>query len=174
MCAAVCLHISIGVNVNRRSLSSWTLRSRQQGPIMRNEGAGLTKSSVRVPNTNHQTASKLLVHSCGGNTLNIKHYHVKIVTAFISVPRSILTLFIAMLAAPLLGKRPIKVNLKSVCPPPPTTTIRTSTWKHFYPNCTVLKVDLLQDHQIFCSHACMSALLSYTAQIFYRLGQSRG
>ena len=53
-----------------------------------------------------------------------------------------------MLAAPPLGKHPLKVpNLK---PSKFVGRLCMSTLKDLYQKCTVLKVDLLSDHQIHC------------------------
>ena len=60
--------------------------------------------------------------------------------------------FTATLPSSSFGKRPIKVpNLK--------TFFSSSSSLHelqigLLSKCTVLKVDLLQDHQIYCLHAC--------------------
>ena len=63
--------------------------------------------------------------------------------------------FTAVLAAPTLGKRANKsVKFEIVkaflCP------LRMNTLKDFYQNA---QVDLLQDHQIYCSEACMCCAL---------------
>ena len=60
-------------------------------------------------------------------------------------------------ATPSHGKRPVKVpNLKSLRLFP----ISHEHLKGFLPKCTVLKLDLLQDHQIYCFRACMCTLFS--------------
>ena len=63
-----------------------------------------------------------------------------------------------MLATPLLGKRPIKVpNLKllKLVLPPSYGHVNGFLSKH-----TVLKVDLLQNHQMYCLEPCMCAFFS--------------
>ena len=65
--------------------------------------------------------------------------------------------FTAMLAPPSLRKRPTEVrNLKSLG----LVAFSHEHVKGFLPKGTVLKVDLLQDHQIYCFQACMCAFLS--------------
>jgi len=63
-----------------------------------------------------------------------------------------------MLAAQSLGKRPVKApNWK------PWRLVLPPSYKHvnrFPLKCTLLKVDLLQDNQLFCLEACMCALPS--------------
>ena len=63
-----------------------------------------------------------------------------------------------MLATPSLGKRPIKApNCK------PLRLVLPPSYGHangFPFKCTVPKVDLLKDHQLYCLEACMSALSS--------------
>ena len=44
-------------------------------------------------------------------------------------------------------------------PPPPPPALHEH-FKELLPECTVLKVKLLQDHQICCLQACMRALFS--------------
>ena len=62
-----------------------------------------------------------------------------------------------MLAAPSLGKRPVKVpNLKSLRLFVPLH----EQDKGFLSKCTVLKVGLLQDHEMCGLQACMCALFS--------------
>ena len=62
-----------------------------------------------------------------------------------------------MLAIPLLRKRPIKApNLKSVRPFFPSH----EHVKGFLSKYTILKVDLIQDHQMYCLQACMCVLYS--------------
>ena len=57
---------------------------------------------------------------------------------------------------PSLGSRPIKVpNLKSFSLPPSHEQVKGLLSKS-----TVLKVDLLQDHQLYCLQECMCALFS--------------
>ena len=70
--------------------------------------------------------------------------------------------FTAMFVAPSLGKRPIKEpNLKSWrLSPFSRHLLRMNTWKDFNQKCTILNVDLLQDHQIYCLQACMYARFS--------------
>ena len=74
--------------------------------------------------------------------------------------------FSAMHAAPSLGWQPVKgLNLKSLRLFPPIRTKAFSPNSHehvkgFLSKCIVLKVDLLQDHQIHCLQACMCALFS--------------
>ena len=62
-----------------------------------------------------------------------------------------------MLAVPSFKKRPTKVpKLKSA-------RLFYLSHKHvkgFLSKCTVFKVDLLQDHEIYCLEACMFALFS--------------
>ena len=75
--------------------------------------------------------------------------------------------FTAMLAAPSLGKKPRKVsNVKPfrLFLPPSHEYV-----KGFLSKCTVLKVDLLQDHQIHCMEECVC--VHFSARKFYRLGQ---
>ena len=68
---------------------------------------------------------------------------------------------------------PITVpNLKSLRLPPPPHPPLHEHMKGFLPKCTVLKVDLLQDHQIYCWQA--PVCVNFSARIFYRLGQLRG
>ena len=66
--------------------------------------------------------------------------------------------FTAMLAAPSLGKLPITVpNLKLLRPLCP---LRLRHVKAFLSKCTVLKLDLLHDHQMYGLEVCMRALFS--------------
>ena len=65
--------------------------------------------------------------------------------------------FIAMLVAPSVGKRPKSAKSETIKAFLP---ISHEQVKGFLPKCTVLKVDLLQDHQIYCLEACMCALFS--------------
>ena len=71
-----------------------------------------------------------------------------------------------MLATPSLGKRPTKVTtLKSfrLPPPPPPPPPPPSSHEHvkrFLSKCSILKADLLQDHQTYCLQARMCALFS--------------
>ena len=71
---------------------------------------------------------------------------------------TVINTFTATLAAPSLRKRPIKVpNLK------PLRLVLSPSHEHmngFLLKCTVLEVDLLQDHQIHCLEVCMCALFS--------------
>ena len=60
-----------------------------------------------------------------------------------------------MLSAPSLGKRPIKVETVKAFLPPSHEHV-----KGFLSKCTLLKVDLLQNHRIYCLEARMGALFS--------------
>ena len=65
--------------------------------------------------------------------------------------------FTAELAAPSFAKPPIKLpSLKSLRLFPASHELV----KRFLSKCTILKADLLQDHQICCLQACMCALFS--------------
>ena len=72
--------------------------------------------------------------------------------------------FTAMLAAPSLGKRPIKVpNLKSFrlfFSPPFSSPPSHELEKRFISKCSLFKAGLLQDHQIYCLQACKCPFLS--------------
>ena len=77
--------------------------------------------------------------------------------------------FTVMFAAPSLGKRPIKVKFETIFLFFPFVVVVVVVVvvapfalarERFLSKRTVSKVDLLQDHQIYCLHACMCAFLS--------------
>ena len=133
------------------------------------------KRTKRIPSQRSTRQQPKLHNKVSPNSASEKTYFLQINKSYLEVffllcPSVFINPFTAMFAAMSLGKRPTEVpNLKPVKQflPPSREHV-----KGFLSKCTVLKVDLLQDHQIYCLQACVC--VHFSTWRFHRLGQWRG